>query len=186
MSSAYLNVIQGRCVEADLSLEKLQTGAEKAGRNGNLIEILLLRTLANRSLGNVAVATLLLSEALTLAEPEGYIRIFVDLGLPIASVLREAASQAAAHDYVRRLLKAFENRVTNSPALAYQPLVEPLSTRELEILRLIAKDLSNREIAQKLVLTVGTVKSHAHNIYGKLGVSSRIRAANRARDLNLL
>jgi LuxR family maltose regulon positive regulatory protein len=70
--------------------------------------------------------------------------------------------------------------------LTYQPLVEPLSSRELEVLKLIAKDLSNEEIAHKLFLTVGTIKTHAHNIYTKLGVSGRIQAINRARNLNLL
>jgi LuxR family maltose regulon positive regulatory protein len=185
MSSAYVNIAEGKYLETDASLEKLQIGAEKAGRNGNLIEILLLRALAMRSLGNVAEAIALLRRALTLAEPEGYIRIFVDLGLPMASLLREAASQAASQDYTHRLLKEFEKK-GHTQALSYQPLVEPLSSRELEILKLIAKDLSNEEIAHKLLLTVGTIKTHAHNIYTKLGVSSRIQAINRARNLNLL
>jgi LuxR family maltose regulon positive regulatory protein len=136
--------------------------------------------------GNVAGAIALLSRALALAEQEGHTRIFVDLGLPMASLLKEATSQADSQDYIHRLLKEFEKKGHYLQNLTYQPLVEPLSSRELEILKLIAKDLSNEEIARKLFLTVGTVKTHAHNIYSKLGVSNRLQAVNRARSLNLL
>ena len=186
MSSAYLNVAEGKYTEADASLEKLQTDAEKAGRNGNLIEILLLRALATRSRGKIAEAVDLLRRALVLAEPEGYVRIFIDLGPPMAGLLKEAASKVAFSDYIQKLLEEYEKKGHHTQALAYQPLIEPLSSREIEILKLIATDLSNEEIAHKLFLTVGTIKAHAHNIYTKLGVTSRLQAINRARDLNLL
>jgi LuxR family transcriptional regulator, maltose regulon positive regulatory protein len=184
MSSAYINVAEGKYKEADLALEKLQIGAEKAGRKGNLIEIILLRALANRSQGKAVEAIALLNRALALAESEGYTRIFIDLGSPMASLLKEAASQTAVPDYIQKLLKEFGERGKHTQA--YQPLVEPLSSRESEILKLMAKELSNGEIARKLFLTIGTVKTHAHNIYAKLGVTSRLQAINRARNLNLL
>ena len=186
MSSAYLNVAEGKYAEADASLEKLQIGAERAGRNGNLIEILLLRALATRSQGKIAEATDLLRRALVLAEPEGYIRIFVDLGAPMASLLKEVSAKVAFPDYIQKLLEEYEKQGHHAKDTGYQPLIEPLSSRELEILKLIAKDLSNEEIAHKLFLTVGTIKTHAHNIYTKLDVTSRLQAINRARDLNLL
>jgi LuxR family maltose regulon positive regulatory protein len=185
ISLAYASLAEGKVSEAETRLETLQQGAEKAGRNGNLIEIILLRALAARATGDTARAVGQLRRALSLAEPEGYFRIFVDLGAPMAALLREAESQSSAPQYVRRLLTEFEKKRPGGPAPAY-PLLEPLTGRELEVLKLLAEDLSNREIAQKLVLTVGTVKTHAHHIYAKLGVRTRAQAIKRALNLNLL
>jgi LuxR family maltose regulon positive regulatory protein len=127
-----------------------------------------------------------------LAEPEGYVRVFVDEGAPMAALLQSAASRGIAPYYVRKLLAALSesrHETRNRPAGDLQPtmsdLIEPLSGRELEVLQLMADGLSNREIADELVLAVGTVKAHIHNIYGKLGVRSRTQAIARARDLNL-
>jgi LuxR family maltose regulon positive regulatory protein len=126
------------------------------------------------------------------AEPEGYVRLFVDAGLPVARLLYQAIEHNIAPDYARRLLAAFP-RTNWSPqperaqiARRREDLIEPLSERELEVLRLIDQGLSNSEIAAKLMLSTGTVKVHTHNIFGKFGVSSRTQAVNKARALGLL
>jgi LuxR family maltose regulon positive regulatory protein len=135
--------------------------------------------------GNLDQALSTLERALSLAEPEGYVRTFVDEGQPMAKLLRHALSQGIAPNYVARLLAAFgeEIRLT-SPAM--ESLVEPLSEREMEVLRLIVAGLSNPEIAEELVIAISTVKSHVNHIYGKLGVKSRTQAVARARELDLL
>ncbi len=111
-------------------------------------------------------------------------QVFLDEGQALTPLLRRAASSGAARAYARRLLDALERRAMQ-PGL-FLPLVEPLTERELEVLRLMAAGLSNREIAGELVLAMGTVKAHLHNIYGKLGVRGRTQAAARARELELL
>jgi LuxR family maltose regulon positive regulatory protein len=130
------------------------------------------------------------AEALTLAEPEGFVRTFVDEGASMPALLQRAAEQGIARPYVARLLAAFEldgSRKTGAPTpSAPQPLIEPLSERELEVLRLAAQGLSNQEIADRLVISVGTVKTHVHNILGKLEVRGRTQAAARARELDLI
>jgi LuxR family maltose regulon positive regulatory protein len=133
----------------------------------------------------------LLDEALASAEPGGFIRIFVDEGAPMARLLREALSRGVRPAYVRRLLAAFpldEAERAASPAtrVAGSRLAEPLSSRELEVLPLIAQGLSNQEIAARLYLSLHTVKAHARTIYAKLGVSSRTQAAARGRALGYL
>ncbi len=182
---AYSRLAEGKVGEAEELLKKMQQDAEKVGRNGNLIEILLLRALATRAMGNTRVAVDHVARALRLAEPEGYVRIFVDMGAPIAALLKEAGKRNITPDYVHRLLTEFTKKGIYHP-LPANPLVQPLTDRELEILRLFAEDLSNREIAQKLVITLGTVKAHTHNIYGKLNVRGRTGAIKRAINLNLL
>ena len=129
--------------------------------------------------------------ALALAEPEGYVRLFVDEGTPMARLLYEALSREIVPDYVQRLLGAFP---ADEPVMAEasQPhgpdseLIEPLSERELEILQLIAEGLTNQEIASKLYLSLNTVKAHTRNIYGKLDVHRRTEAVARARALGVL
>jgi LuxR family maltose regulon positive regulatory protein len=125
-----------------------------------------------------------LGRALALAEPEGYVRIFVDEGRAVAGLLYEAASRGIKPEYTGRLLAAFPTAVPPAPKQA--GLVEPLSERELEVLRLIAEGLSNEEAAQRLVLSLPTIKWHASNIYGKLGVKSRTEAVARAKALGIL
>jgi LuxR family transcriptional regulator, maltose regulon positive regulatory protein len=135
-----------------------------------------------------------------LAEPEGYVRVFVDEGAPMASLLHEMMIRGdKPASYCKQLLAAFdatalpEQRDTAMPAApphsltpTPQPLVEPLSERELEVLRLIAAGHSNQEIAHDLIIAVGTVKRHVHSIFGKLGVSNRLEAVIRARELGIL
>ena len=125
-----------------------------------------------------------LERAMTLAEPEGFVRIFVDEGKPMARLLYEAASQRTKPEYAGRLLAAFPIATPSRPKHA--EMIEPLSARELEVLRLIAEGLSNEEIAQRLVLSLPTVKWHTGNIYGKLSVKNRTEAVAKARSLGLL
>ncbi len=181
---------QGRSAEAAPLLTRLLHTAEAEGRSGKAIEILALQALALQAAGDRAGAFAALDRALTLAEPEGYVRTFVDEGPPMAALLsqileaqrkgRHALSQGMAGHYASRLLTAFRE-----PA-AVSPLVEPLTPRELEVLRLIAYGLKNQEIADRLVISVATVKRHITNIYGKLGVGRRVQAVARAQELGLL
>jgi LuxR family maltose regulon positive regulatory protein len=182
----HVSLCEGKFSEAEISLARVQDEAERSGRAGNVIEILLLRALAARAVGNVAQAIALLNTALKLAEPEGYVRVFVDLGMPMAALLKEAISRGITSNYVRGLLAEFERKKRPVKTPVYQPMVESLTERELEVLHLLADGLSNEEIAGKLVLTVSTIKSHAHNIYAKLGVRTRAQAIKRATSLNLL
>src|SRR3712207_5743814 len=149
-------------------LERLLIAAEEGGRMGSVIEILVLQALAHEAQGDSPSALVPLERALSLAEPGGYVRIFVDEGLPMARLLYEALSQGVESDYVRRLLAAFP--VAESEQTASSPmrgsnseLVEPLSERELEVLQLIAEGLTNQEVATRLYLSLHTVKVHARN-----------------------
>ena len=174
-------------------LERLLKAAEEGGRMGSVIEILVLQALAHEAQGNIPPALAPLERALTLAEPEGYVRIFVDEGRPMAQLLSETATHGIMLGYVGRLLSAFESEEQKSedeshlpPVLPAQSLVEPLSHRELEVLRLIAQGLSNREISQRLFLALSTVKGHNRIIFSKLMVQRRTEAVARARELGLL
>jgi LuxR family maltose regulon positive regulatory protein len=173
-------------LERALSLIRslLQT-AEAEGRIGIMIEALALQALAYERRGQAGSSMSSLERALRLAEPEGYLRLFVDLGLPMGRLLQEGRSRGVMPDYVETLLAAFEGDLS-SPALACHTLVEPLTGREEEVLKLLAAGLTNHEIAHELVVSPETVKKHASSIYGKLGVSSRTEAAARARELDLL
>ena len=152
-----------------------------------MLEILTVQALAFHVQGETSQALASLKHALTLAEPEGYFRFFVNEGKPMAELLT-ALSQSREDDrlnnYIRKLLSAFD-KTKPAPANA-QPLINPLSERELEVLRLVADGLSNDEIGQKLFLAVSTVKGHNLRIFGKLQAKSRTEAVARARDLGLL
>jgi LuxR family maltose regulon positive regulatory protein len=174
-------------------LERLLQAAQEGGRMGNVLEILLLQAFARQTQGDLPAALVPLERALTLAEPEGYIRIFVDEGAPMAQLLSKAAAHGMMPDYIGKLLAVFEADERKSEGKSYlppvspaQPLIEPLSQRELEVLRLIAQGLSNREIGERLFLALDTVKGHNRRIYDKLQVQSRTEAIARARELGLL
>ena len=122
-----------------------------------------------------------LARALLLAEPEGFVRVFIEQGPSMATLLRTAGAQGHSPEYVRRLLTAF-----GESAPLQDTLIEALSERELEVLHLVAEGLTNAEIAGKLVIAHSTVKTHINRIYSKLGVSSRTRAVARARQLQIL
>jgi LuxR family maltose regulon positive regulatory protein len=183
--------VEGSIREAVELLERLRQAAEEGGRMGSAIEILVLQALAHQTQGNLPRALDPLERALALAEPEGYVRIFVDEGPPMARLLYEALSRGIAPDYVRRLLAAVpafepEQARPSTPKTPGTEWVEPLSERELTVLQLIAGGLTNREIAGKLFLSLNTVKVHTRNIYGKLGAHHRAEAVARARALGIL
>ncbi len=180
------NQVDDSIHEAIRLLERLLKAAEAGGRMGSIIEILALQALAFEARGDIPSALLSLERALTLAEPEGYIRIFADEGLPMAKLLHEAASQSIEPDYTRKLLAAFKPNVPSDTNTPPQPLVEPLSERELEVLQLIAQGLTNREISERLFLALDTVKGHNRRIYGKLGVKNRAQAVNKAISLKII
>ena len=170
-------------------LERLQESAEAKARMGSVLEILVLRALADQAQGNRTAALSRLQQALLLAEPEGYVRLFVDEGAPMLALLRLARARGMVPAYVTTLLAAFGEQPGTNPTLHMarsSSLVEPLTEREREVLGQLLKGASNREIARHLVLSVNTVKKHVYNICGKLGVQSRTQAIVRARTLNLL
>jgi len=195
LTSARLLYAQGRHREALPQLEELGETAEAAGRTGNLIEILALQALALWAGSKKERAVSTLAESLALAEPEGYVRTIVDEGPQMATLLSEVlgAKQRGRTDllrcvpahYIRKLLAALE-RDAASAASPAAGLPEPLSERELEVLRLIASGKSNRRIASELFVSVGTVKTHINNLYRKLDAHSRTQALARVRELKLL
>ncbi len=165
-------------------LERLLSAAEEGGRPGSVIEILVLQALAHQARGALAPALAPLERALSLAEPEGYVRLFVDEGPPLAGLLHEAIARGTAPDNARQVLAAFSPA---GPEQSHRSTgVESLSERELEVLRHIAAGLTNQEIADRLYLSLYTVKAHARSIYDKLDAHSRTQAVARARDLGVL
>jgi LuxR family maltose regulon positive regulatory protein len=170
--------------EASGLLERLLSAAEEGRRTGNVIEILVLQALAHQAGGDVPAAVASLQRAVTLAEPEGYVRIFADEGPPVVPLLRAIAKRGTAPGYVRRLLAAVSKTGDSTPAS--QKLIEPLSARELDVLRLLGTDLDGPEIARELVVSLNTVRTHTRNIYAKLGVNNRRAAVRRAHELGLL
>jgi LuxR family maltose regulon positive regulatory protein len=170
--------------EAIRLLERLLSAAEQGGRTGRVIEILVLRALAHQTLRDIPAALACLERAVTLAEPEGYVRIFADEGPPMASLLRAAAKQGTAGNYVRRLLAAVGEAEHDSPVK--QDLIEPLSERELDVLRLLGSELDGPAIARELMVSLNTVRTHTKHIYAKLAVTNRRAAVRRAQELNLL
>jgi LuxR family maltose regulon positive regulatory protein len=202
LTLARLLLAQGKPDAAQRLLTRLLAAAEAGGRTGRAIEILSLQALALRACHQEGAALDALEHALTRAAPEGYIRLFVDEGAPMAALVAQCAERHAKSHlitaYAEGLLLAFPERLEvgalkladglpasslKSPA---STLIEPLSERELEVLRLVASGLSDRAIAEKLILAIGTVKKHLNNIYGKLGVHTRTQALARAHTLNLL
>jgi LuxR family maltose regulon positive regulatory protein len=170
--------------EATGLLERLLQAAEEGARTGSVIEILVLRALASQTQGDSPAALASLQRALTLAEPEGYVRIFVDEGPHMASLLKAGAKHGIAPSYVHRLLTALNTTADGAPAS--QGLIEPLSERELEVIRLLGTDLDGPDIARQLVVSLNTVRTHTKNIYAKLGVNNRRAAVRRAQELDLL
>jgi LuxR family maltose regulon positive regulatory protein len=158
-----------------------------------VIEIQLLQALAYQMCNQETQALAALSEAIRLAEPEGYIRSFVDEGLPMAALLSRLHQEQRKHGptpYLDTVLAAFSPQSKAQPE-SFSPLQskaqpEPLSRRELEVLQLLARGASNLEIAQELVITVDTAKRHVSHIFAKLSVQNRLHAVMQARELNLL
>jgi len=197
-------------------LERLQKAAEEGGRVGSVIEILVLQAIAYHAQGDLPAALLPLQHALALAEPEGYVRMFVDEGPGMMQLLREASTheimpRQGLPTYTDKLLAAFEPEQPSSSAESHlptppvvlpeghrrsprpagergdgEPLTEPLSQRELEVLRMFKTELSGPEIARELVIALSTVRTHTKSIYNKLNVNNRRAAVKRAVELNLI
>jgi LuxR family maltose regulon positive regulatory protein len=170
--------------QATRLLERLLAAAEQGRRAGSVLAILLLQALAHQARADLPAALACMRGALALAEPQGYVRIFADEGPPMASLLKVAAKQGIAPGYVRRLLAAFHQAQAVLPV--NHGLIEPLSERELDVLRLLGSDLDGPDIARRLSVSVNTVRTHTKNIYAKLGVNNRRAAVRRAAELDLL
>jgi LuxR family maltose regulon positive regulatory protein len=164
-------------------------GAMKELRRMDLVlEILILQAIAQQAAGNFEEAMRTIKEALSLGEPANYIRIFVNGGSAIAKLIYKASQQGISPEYCGKLLNAFPSPTPNVLPIGTleAELVEPLSPRESEVLSLIAEGLTNREISERLFLTLGTVKVHTRNIYGKLCVNNRTQAVAKARSIGIL
>jgi LuxR family maltose regulon positive regulatory protein len=182
---ARIMIARRRAEEAIPLLDRLITSAERGGRNGHLIAYLSLQAIAHHSLGETDLALSHLSRALTLAEPEGYVRTFVDLGPDMWDLLQLAARQSISTTYTKKLLSAFPSTASPRPSLPVSQ-IEPLNEREMQILQLMSARLTNQEIAAELYLSVNTVKWYARSIYDKLGVANRREAGSRAQELGIL
>ena len=180
------NRVEGDVRDALHLLERLLKAAEEGKRTGSMIEVSILQALAHHARGNKAQALASLKRGLTLAEPEGYVRIFVDEGQVMTELLTGMSEVEGSKEYIRKLLSAFGKQSDAHLPTPSQPLIDPLSDRELEVLRLVAHGLSNDEISKRLFLSVSTVKGHNLRIFGKLQVKSRTEAVARARELGLL
>jgi LuxR family transcriptional regulator, maltose regulon positive regulatory protein len=184
----------GRSIQKAMGLlERLLKAAEEGGRKGSTIEILVMQALAYHAQGDLPAALKPLQKALTLAEPEGYVRMFVDEGPLMAQLLLEAAARGMMPCFTDRLLAAFETEQPRSAEesplaapVAVESLPEPLSQRELEVLRLLKTELSGPEIAHELVISLSTVRTHTKSIYSKLNVNNRRSAVKQAAELDLI
>jgi LuxR family maltose regulon positive regulatory protein len=183
--------VDGSIHEAMGLLERLLHAAEAGSRMGSVIEILVLLALAHAAQGDIPLALVSLERALTIAEPEVYVRLFVDEG-DAMRLLIEKQSRNRDHPlsgYADKLLAAFAQPVAApKSAIIHQKsdMIEPLSERELEVLKLLRSELSGPEIAQQLIVSLNTLRTHTNNIYNKLGVNNRRAAVRRAEELDLL
>jgi LuxR family maltose regulon positive regulatory protein len=182
--------------QAQALLDELHSNVESGDRKGHLIEILALIALSQQAMGETHLTVETLHTALQMAEPEGYLRTFIDEGQPMAALLYQALAEGVMPDYISRLLAAFpaDKMITaSSPDNLELPqasspeahLIEPLSERELEVLQLMASGASNKEIAEAMTIAVTTAKKHVSNIIRKLGVGNRTQAVAKGRTLGL-
>jgi LuxR family maltose regulon positive regulatory protein len=169
--------------QATALLVRLLLAAEDGERTGSVIEILVLQAIAGQMRGDIPAALASLHRAAVLSEPEGYVRIFADEGAPMASLLRAAVKSPMAPRYLRRLVAAMNNTEFTPPD--DRGLIDPLSERELAVLRLLGTDLGGPAIARELMVSLNTVRTHTSHIYTKLGVNSRRAAVRRAEELDV-
>ena len=190
ISQARVHLAQGDPSAALAVLGPWRQQVEGEGWKDKRLQAAVLQAVALHARGEEDEAMRALGEALALAAPGGFIRTFVDEGRPMAELLSQAAARGMMPDTTDELLAAFEAEgrtlESESDFLPSQPLIEPLTPRELEVLQLIAQGLSNREIGERLFIALSTVKGHNRNIYSKLQVERRTEAVARARELGLL
>lgn len=172
-------------------LQRLAENALQGGRNGRLVKIMMLQALACQGMGNTDEALTYLTKSMSLAQPEGYLRTFLDEGAPMQRLLaqwRAGAGAGPLRSYAGHLLAQFDPGAPprSEAAAPARALGEPLSPREREVLELIARGRTNPQIARQLVVSPGTVKAHTASIYRKLEVANRTEAVARARQLGLL
>jgi LuxR family maltose regulon positive regulatory protein len=185
MVLARVLIAQGALNEVVDLLIRMIEMAESAGWLRSLTEMRVLLALAHQARGESDQAMIALEQALVHAEPEGYVRLFVDQGEPMATLLRAAETRGIAPVYIPKLLAAFETDPLQLEPSSSAALIEPLSERELEVLRLLTTQLSGPEIADQLMIALTTMRTHTQNIYSKLGVSNRRAAVVKAEELNL-
>ena len=191
LSLARVLIAAGKPSEALDILERIYEVTTQRGHISLAIEVMSLQALALHAGGDTDEAMIVLEQALSLAEPGGFLRIFVDEGPPMARLLYEALSREISMEYVQKLLAAFPDAepdmdILDHPVSSESEWIEPLSERELEVLQLIAEGFSRQEIASQLVLSLNTIKTHARNIFSKLGVNNQMQAVGKARGLGLL
>jgi LuxR family maltose regulon positive regulatory protein len=191
MTLARVQIAQGRTDTAAQTLSELAETALSQGRIARLIGIRVLQAVAAKQQGHTEAALGFLEAAVALGEAEGYVRVFLDEGAQVKIMLRQLQGQSTAQPYISRLLAAFDPK--SAPVTKAEPpqnwvgsRIEPLSERELEVLRLLAEGASNREIAQQLIVSLGTVKKHVNNIFTKLDAHNRVQVLSIARENNLL
>ncbi len=165
-------------------MERLLAAAKEGHRTGSVIEITVLQALDHHARGDMPAALAALEQALTLAEPEGYVRVFLDEGPPMTTLLRAAAQHGRAAR-LRPPPPRSGQRARRAPAPVQRGLVEPLSERELHVLRLLRTDLSGPDIARELTVSLNTIRTHTKSIYAKLSVNNRRAAVRRADELDL-
>jgi LuxR family maltose regulon positive regulatory protein len=183
LSRARVHLAQGNPATALAVLAPLRQQAEEKNQPDVRVRVLVLEALAYQAQGQTAPAVAAAGEALAMAEPGGFIRTFVDEGPAMAALLREVAKRGIAPTYVGQVLAIF-GRVENRAPVT-QRLSEPLSDRELEVLRMLGSDLSGPEIAHRLSVSLNTLRSHTKNIFTKLGVTTRRAAVRRSEELQL-
>jgi LuxR family maltose regulon positive regulatory protein len=196
ISKARVHLAQGDSSTALAVLEHARSQVETRGWEDERLKVMVLQVLALQACGETDAAVQLLADALSLAEPGGFIRLFVDEGLPMAHLVSTVTARGLMSDYIRKLLSAFHVEGRKREGTSHEPAatpgtpgqapIEPLSQRETEVLQLIAQGCSNREIGERLFVALDTVKGHNRNIFSKLQVQRRTEAVARARDLGLL
>jgi LuxR family maltose regulon positive regulatory protein len=182
---ARLFIGQNKYTEALVILEQSAQAAEESGSMGSLIEIFVLQTVVHSALANPDKALRSLQQALYFAEPAGYMRLFIDEGERLAPLLQQAIARNLQAGYATKLLQSIRSETKTGPTSTTSQLLDPLTERESEVLRLIAAGLSNQSIADELVIAHGTVRQHINRIYSKLDVKSRAQAIIKAQDLDL-
>jgi len=184
---------QGKTAEAADLLERVRIAAEAAGRHGRALEAQMLQALAEQAAGKEKPAVEKLSLVLAKAKQEGYMRLFIDEGAPMAKLLYKVTAQTTTElfDYAGKLLAAYtqEQAERSTPQVGTLPgnaLIEPLSKREIEVLRLLADGCANKEISSQLFISIGTVKRHVVNIFRKLNAANRTQAVTIGRELGII